>query len=100
MIASMDRSYMTRQPGWARRGEAVVTARLLSAAERDGQYVITYEVGKDGEPTRTVVSAVAMGTSPKGLRRFFTVSASCTLQEAPRFGGALRAAVDSFTPPS
>jgi len=102
VVASMDRSFVARQPGWVRRGQQVVTAALVSAVDAGGgRYVIEYEVGKEGEPTRRVVSAVALGTTPRGLRRFFTVTASCTEgAAAERYQAALRAAVASFAAPA
>jgi len=102
IIAQTDQSYLLRGPAWARKqgGEAPTVARLVSAEEIDGKYIIEYTVGKEGMPTRFVVTAVALGTSPTGLRRFFTVNGSCTETEMAGYGTALRDAVTSFTPPA
>lgn len=101
VVSMLDRSYLLRSPAWVRRdGEEITTAKLLEAKESAGRYIIEYTVSKEGAPTRIVTSAVAMGTSPKGLRRFFTVNGSCTAEQHEKFGAAVRTAVESFQPPA
>lgn len=101
IIAQMDRSFLLKGPAWAQKSgaDAPTVARLLEARESRGQYIIQYSLGKAGEPSRVVVSAVALGTTPKGFRRFFTVTGSCREEEAGKYGAVLREAVESFTPP-
>lgn len=94
LVVSMDRSYMTKgDPNMP-----VVTAKLISAKESSGKYVIEYETAKPGDATRRVWTSVCFGENPKGLRRFYTVTGSCTVEQTKQLGPMLLKAVDSFTP--
>eukprot|EP00889_Picochlorum_renovo_P004975 jgi/Picre1/32005/NNA_007353.t1 len=75
LVVSMDRSYMTKgDPNMP-----VVTAKLISAKESSGKYVIEYETAKPGDATRRVWTSVCFGENPKGLRRFYTVTGRALL---------------------
>jgi len=108
LIASMDRSYMlkNKSPQNGRDPvlsgeEAVPTAKLVDVKDANGQYIVRYTVSKEGSPTRLVISAVALGVSPRsGVRRFYTVNGSCTAETEGKFGEILQNAVASFTAPS
>lgn len=81
--------------------EAVPTAKLVDVKDANGQYIVRYTVSKEGSPTRLVISAVALGVSPRsGVRRFYTVNGSCTAETEGKFGEILQNAVASFTAPS
>lgn len=97
LVASIDRSYMARGLG-RRDGDPVITAKLFSAKESRGRYVIEYETGKTGEPTRHVWTLVCFGENQKGLRKFYTVTASCTNEHVTEFQEILSNALDSFEP--
>lgn len=102
IVNMLDRSYLLKGPQWLRRQgdeENVTAAKLLSASESKGRYLFQYTVSKSGSPTRVVYSAVAMGTSPSGKRRFYTVNASCPEDNYEEFGAILQNAVQSFNPP-
>lgn len=97
LVVSIDRSYMAR--GWGRRpDDPVVTAKLLSAKETNGRYLIEYETGKTDEPTRHVWTLVCFGENKKGLRRFYTVTASCTNENLEPLKNDLLGALESFEP--
>lgn len=97
LIVSIDRSYMAR--GWGgKNDQSVVTARLLSTKETRDRYLIEYETGKTGEPTRHVWTLVCFGENGKGLRRFYTVTASCIRERLPEVQERLFNAVESFNP--
>jgi hypothetical protein len=107
VVSSMDRSYVRRTSQTGRglfsggASEPYTEASLVDVAEASGggQYVVKYKVAQEGAPTRVVVSAVALGVSPKGIRRFYTINGSCTEETAGKYGAALEAAVASFTAP-
>ena len=100
LVASMDRSYLLKVPqtgkGMFGGGEPATVAKLVDVKESNGQYVVQYKLSKDGSPTRVVVSAVALGQSPKGLRRFYTVNGSCTEETEGQYWDVLNKAVASF----
>jgi hypothetical protein len=97
LVVSIDRSYMTR--GWGRKlDEPIITAKLLSAKETRGRYLIEYETGKTGEPTRHVWTLVCFGENTKGLRKFYTVTASCTKEDLGQLKNDLSNALESFEP--
>ena len=97
LVVSIDRSYMSR--AWGRKqDEPIITAKLLSAKETQGRYLIEYETGKTGEPTRHVWTLVCFGENKKGLRRFYTVTASCTDEHLAEWEKDLSSALDSFVP--
>ena len=97
LVASIDRSFMAR--AWGRKAnEPVITASLVSAKEQGGKYLIEYITGKSGEATRHVWTVVCFGENGKGLRRFYTVTGSCTDSAAPELGELLESTVSSFKP--
>ena len=73
---------------------------MLEVKESKGQYIVKYTVEREGSPKRVVVSAVSMGVTPRGLRRFFTVNGSCTAETEAEFGDVLMTAVATFQPPT
>ncbi len=82
-------------------GEGVPRATLIDVKDENGQYIVRYTVSKEGSPTRVVVSAVALGVSPRsGARRFYTINGSCTAETEGKFGEILQQAVASFTAPN
>ena len=82
-------------------GEAVPIAKLVDVKDKNGQYIVRYTVSREGSPTRVVISAVALGVSPRsGVRRFYTINGSCTTETEGKFGEILQTAVASFTAPS
>lgn len=82
-------------------GEAVPIAKLVDVKDENGQYIVRYTVSREGSPTRVVISAVALGVSPRsGVRRFYTINGTCTTETEENFGGILQNAVASFTAPS
>lgn len=94
LVVSMDRSFMAR----GKPNMPVVTAKLISAKESSGKYLIEYETAKPGDAARRVWTTVCFGENSKGLRRFYTVTGSCTVEQAEHLGPILVKAVDSFTP--
>jgi hypothetical protein len=97
LVASIDRSFMAR--AWGRKAsDPVITASLVSAKEQGGKYIIEYITGKSGEETRHVWTLVCFGENSKGLRRFYTVTGSCTDSTSLEVGGILQDAVSSFNP--
>lgn len=102
VVNMLDRSYLLKGPGWLRRTgdeDNLTLAKLLNATESKDRYLFQYTVSKAGSPTRIVYSAVAMGTSPSGKRRFYTVNASCPEANVDEYGAILQTAVQSFIPP-
>ena len=80
--------------------DPVTVAKLVDVKEgENAQYIVKYTVSQEGAPTRYVVSAVALGTSPKGLRRFYTINGSTTAEKEQEFGKALERAIESFQVP-
>lgn len=100
IVSEMDRSYLFRGRFQQQSSPPVTTAKLIDARERDGCYIIQYSTSKQGEPTRMIVSAVALGNAPNGIRRFFTVNGSWTEEENERYGNVLKNVVESFKPPA
>lgn len=100
LVASMDRSYLLKVPqtgkGLFSGGEPATVAKLVDVKESNGQYIVQYTVSREGSPTRVVVSAVALGASPKGLRRFYTINGSCTAETEGQYFDVLKEAVASF----
>lgn len=102
LVGSMDQSYLLRRRGILQGGkqEGLTVAKLVDAKEASGNYLITYDVSKGGEPSRRVFTAVAIGTAPNGFRRFFTVNGSCMASDYEMYGGMLQQAVESFRAPN
>ena len=106
VVTAMDRSYLLKRRSKTGSGlfgkgeEAVTVAKLLEVKESKGQYIVKYTVEREGSPKRVVVSAVSMGVTPRGLRRFFTVNGSCTAETEAEFGDVLMTAVATFQPPT
>jgi hypothetical protein len=108
LISAMDRSYMLKKTApqngrgaVSSGGEAVPIAKLVDVKDKNGQYIVRYTVSREGSPTRVVISAVALGVSPRsGVRRFYTINGSCTTETEGKFGEILQTAVASFTAPS
>lgn len=95
LVVAIDRSYMAK--GFGRKmDQPIITAKLLSAKETRGRYLIEYETGKTGEPSRHVWTLVCFGENNKGLRRFYTVTASCTEEDLEQLKDDLSNALESF----
>jgi hypothetical protein len=109
VVVAMDRSYMLKKTapkdgrgasGISSSGEPVPIAKLIDVKDENGQYIVKYTVSKAGSPTRVVISAVALGVSPRsGVRRFYTVNGTCTAETEGKYGEILQKAVASFTAP-
>lgn len=95
LISQMDTRYMLRGFG-NKHNVPITTATLIDARESKGKYFIEYKVSKSHEPTRLVWSCVAMGTTPRGQRRFFTVNATCREEDKAVYASVLKQCVESF----
>lgn len=100
VINKMDNSYILRLPEWRRAKEGPVqVATLLDAKEVNKQYVFSYTLAKEGEPQRTVYSALAMGNNGR-YNRLYTLNATCTAADLAQYGPVLQSMVSSFQPPA
>lgn len=104
LVSIMDRSYLLRAPELIRqraaaRGEFATTATLLGVKESRGMYIAEYVTGAEGQPTRKVTTAAAMGNNGR-LNKLYTINVSAPEGEEYRlYGEVLKRAVDSFKAP-
>jgi hypothetical protein len=105
LVSIMDRSYLLRAPELIRqraaaRGEFATTATLLGVKESRGMYIAEYVTGAEGQPTRKVTTAAAMGNNGR-LNKLYTINVSAPEgDEYGKYEEVLKRAVDSFRAPA
>lgn len=103
IVSAMDTSYLLRAPDFVRkqaiaRGQIPTVVTLVNAKESQNKYMAEYVTSADGNTTRRILTAVALGSNGR-LNRFYTVNASAPDEIFEKYGEELRRAVDSFVAP-